>query len=68
MGTHLHGDVDGEVMLSNYFNTDTGQLSFQKHEYKTNLLVYKTLFKHNSKQKVQFINMLTQSSKVNQAK
>ena len=29
MGTHLHGDVDGEVMLSNYFNADTGQLSTQ---------------------------------------
>ena len=24
MGTHLHGDTDGEVMLNNYFNADTG--------------------------------------------
>ena len=29
MGTHLHEDVDGEVMLSNYFNADTGQLITQ---------------------------------------
>ena len=26
MATHLHGDERGEIMLNNYFDTDTGHL------------------------------------------
>ena len=29
MGTHLHGDDEGDVMLNNYFDADTGHLSTQ---------------------------------------